>query len=642
MVSYLQKIVKGLYLLIGRTLAPLQNGGQAALSQRKNGIGKWLILANILLVFFLILLSNTEVLPFKNWGDFGFFAAVTFIFALYRPGWAFLFFIGTIMLENINLAPKSLGINVRPYQFIGALTIIAVLIRLVSRRLNFSPPKMNWSDKAIIVFVAAGFVSVLGAVDKSLSLKYSVIILSFAALYFLVRLFIQNIDDIKKILPFFLSSSAIVILYGIWQNARFMSGLESFETMPGRPNATFAEADWLGMFLVLILAVVYSLIFYFYKTGDNAKARILNFEFRISNKNSIKKLFNSKFNQNSKFKIQNSFLYLLLAACYILLILTVSRSAWLGAIGVSIMYCVLCIIYFLKSKNVKLLWIPCLAGRQAACAGMTFAVAFGIVAIFNLTNFELGNRLQSAGSGLQKITVSCENNRQLTTNNQQQFKNIALIPKVISDVAELEQFGCRHINLEDIEKEKAVGNAVVEIYRDDPNVNARSEIYRKSWEEIKKRPVMGIGWGNISEILGTDERGAGLNSSNIFLEVWLGSGILGLIAFVFVWGSIICRNFEFRISNFESNSNDRISNEKKEINNSKLSNSKFNQNSKFLPRRQAGKIQNLNSVNAWNLFLILSFFAILIPNLFNAGIMLGFLWAWLGIARMKQFNNETI
>jgi len=633
MLPFLRKIIKGLKLLIGRTLAPLQNGGQAALSQREKGIGKWLILANILLVFFLILLSNTEVLPFKNWGDFGFFAAVTFIFALYRPGWAFLFFIGTIMLENINLAPKSLGINVRPYQFIGALTIIAVLIRLVSRRLNFSPPKMNWSDKAIIVFAAAGFVSVLGAVDKSLSLKYSVIILSFAALYFLVRLFIQNIDDIKKILPFFLSSSAVVILYGIWQNARFMSGLESFETMPGRPNATFAEADWLGMFLVLILAVVYSLIFYFYKTGDNAKARILNFEFRISNKNSIKKLFNLKLNQNSKFKIQNSFLYLLLTTCYILLILTVSRSAWLGAIGVSIMYCVLCIIYFLKSKNVKLLWIPCLAGRQAACAGMTFAVAFGIVAIFNLTNFELGNRLQSAGSGLQKITVSCA--------DKQQAKELQQLQQ-IKHLEQLEHFSCRHINLENIEKEKAAGNAVVEIYRNDPNVNARSEIYRKSWEEIKKRPVMGIGWGNISEILGTDERGAGLNSSNIFLEVWLGSGILGLIAFVFVWGSIICRNFEFRISNFESNSNDRISNEKKEINNSKLSNSKFNQNSKFLPRRQAGKIQNLNSVNAWNLFLILSFFAILIPNLFNAGIMLGFLWAWLGIARMKQFNNETI
>ena len=67
----------------------------------------------------------------------------------------------------------------------------------------------------------------------------------------------------------------------------------------------------------------------------------------------------------------------------------------------------------------------------------------------------------------------------------------------------------------------------------------------------------------------------------------------------------------------------------------KLGNLKFNQNSKF-------KIQNSDSINAWNLFLILSFFAILIPNLFNAGIMLGFLWIYLAIANMKQFNNETI
>ncbi|MCD6149530.1 O-antigen ligase family protein [bacterium] len=580
MLSFLQKIVRGLKPLIGKTLAPV-------LSQGEKGIGKWLILANILLVFFLILLSNTEVLPFKNWGDFGFFAAVTFIFALYRPGWAFLFFIGTIMLENINLAPESLGINVRPYQFLGALTIIAVLIRLVSKRLNFNLPKMNWSDKAIIVFAAAGFVSVLGAANKSLGLKYSVIILSFAALYFLVRLFIQNIDDIKKILPFFLSSSAVVILYGIWQNARFMSGLESFETMPGRPNATFAEADWLGTFLVFLLAIVYSLLFHSYKFADNQRSGIFNFQFSIFNEFSISKLFNLKLISNFKFQISNFLLCLLLTACYILLILTVSRSAWLGAIMISIMYYVLCIMYFLKSKNVRLLWI-------SAFAGMTFASALGIVAVFNLTNFELGNRLQSAGSGLQKITVACA--------DKQQAKELQQLQQ-IEHLEQLEHFSCWHINLEEIEKEKAAGNAVAEIYRDDPNVNARSEIYRKSWGEIKKRPVRGIGWGNISEILGMDERGAGLNSSNIFLEVWLGAGVLGLASFIFILLNILIRsiyylqkgitNYELRITNF-------------------------------------------------NLFLLLSFFAILIPNLFNAGIMLGFLWVWLGIAQMKQFNNETI
>ena len=561
MLAYLKKFVKRLKPLLN---PPLEKG-------RRYGISFYLVLANILLVFFLILLSNVGVLPFENIEDFGFFAVIFLILALYRPGWSFLFFIGTIALENINLAPESLGIAVRPYQFIGALTILAVLIRLASKRLNFSLPKISWQDKAVMVFAAAGFVSILGAADKNLSLKYSVIILSFAALYFLTRLFIQNLEDVKKILPFFLSSSIVIILYGIWQNVRFMKGLSNFEAMPGRPNATFMEADWLGMYLVLVLAVIYSLIFYFCRTGDNQKSKIFNFQFSIT-------------------KFLNSFLYLLLTACYIILILTVSRSAWLGAIVVSIMYLVVCIMYFLRSSNKKILWIP-------ACAGMTFIVAFGIIAIFNLTSFELGNRLQSTGTKLQEITVACKNNLQLTTDNSQR------LPEIIKDVSELQQYNCYHINLEEIEKEKLAGNIIATVYRGDPNVNIRSEIYHKSWEEIKKHSILGIGRGNISQVLGTDERGAGLNSSNIFLEVWLGSGLLGLTAFLF----IVLHIFLQSVWNLWK-----------------------------------GIMNQESGIMVFNLFILLSFFAILIPNLFNAGIMLGFLWIWLAIAQIKQSNNETI
>jgi hypothetical protein len=58
-----------------------------------------------------------------------------------------------------------------------------------------------------------------------------------------------------------------------------------------------------------------------------------------------------------------------------------------------------------------------------------------------------------------------------------------------------------------------------------------------------------------------------------------------MIYIVFTGYQLIKNNFEFRILNFDSNINDRISNDKRKINNSKLSNLKFNQNSKF-------KIQN--------------------------------------------------
>ena len=53
----------------------------------------------------------------------------------------------------------------------------------------------------------------------------------------------------------------------------------------------------------------------------------------------------------------------------------------------------------------------------------------------------------------------------------------------------------------DIEKEKAAGNIIQEVYRPDPNVNIRSGIYKKSFEQIKGHPIFGIGWGSMGKIL---------------------------------------------------------------------------------------------------------------------------------------------
>ena len=41
--------------------------------------------------------------------------------------------------------------------------------------------------------------------------------------------------------------------------------------------------------------------------------------------------------------------------------------------------------------------------------------------------------------------------------------------------------------------------------------------------------VFGIGWGNVGPILGTDERGAAYTASNVWLEIALGAGIIGLV-----------------------------------------------------------------------------------------------------------------
>ena len=528
----------------------------SSLLGKERRVGKILILANILLVFFLILLSNVGVLPVKNVGDFTFFTVLFLGLALYRPGWSFLFFVGTIALENINLAPAEIGIMVRPYQFFAALTIIAIIIRLLVKRLNFKIPKFTWPDFMLLIFATAGFVSTLGAANKEAGFKHSIIAASFVAIYFLIRMFIQGAEDLKKIIPFFLSSSVIVVFYGIWQNIRFAQGLSNFESMPGRPNATFTEPDWLGVFLVFLLGLIYILI---YQIKESRLVDDLK-EIRISQL--YKKMF----------------LYIYLTLLFILLVITVSRSAWLGAAAVTFIFLISILIDF-SFGMVNWQWKKLINGIMLIIATAVVALLYAFT--FKLTNFQLFNRFQSTGTGLQKITVSCANEESAL-----KLKQV----EQLEQLEQLKQFSCRHINLEEIQTEKSAGNIVSEIYRKDPNVSIRKEIYQKSWQEIKNHPIMGIGWGSIGSILGKDERGMGLNSSNIFLEVWLGSGVLGFASFVLVWIYIFVGSL-FKMT--------------KAVN--PLQKSTF-------------------------LFIILSWIGITAVNLFNAGIFLGIFWLFLAVS----------
>lgn len=527
----------------------------------------FLLAANILLVFFAILLSNLHVLP-MDLGDFIFFAFLTLALALYRPGWVFLFFVGTSMLENVSLAPAELGIAVRPYQFFGGLAILALGIRFLTKKLNFKLIKLNVYDWLVILLGAASFVSAVFSNNVGASLKQSIVLVSFIFLYFLVRNYVQTSEDLKKVVPFFLSSSIVVVLYSIWQNIRFAQNLSNFEVMPGRPNGTFTEADWLGVFIVFLIAMIYSLIYWARSTEQ-----ISNYKFQITNKFSI-----------PEFLILKTALYLLLTTSYISLILTVSRSAWLGALAVTFIFLMI-VFTDLRFSPKKWQWKKTAQMKILIIFSILLSVA--VVYFFNLTSFQLGNRAQSTGTGLQEITISCEN-------GAGDWKSVPVVdPLVIENTNELEQYHCRHINLEDIDKEAASGRFVTVAFRKDPNVNIRQEIYEKSWVEIKNNPILGIGWGNISEILGRDERGAGLNSSNIFLEAWLGAGILGCLAFVAIWLGVIIRALRlFLNDDFE--------------------------------------------MKAVGMFLILGSIAIIVPNLFNAGLMLGFLWLFLGLTLIKE------
>jgi uncharacterized membrane protein len=496
----------------------------------------YLIIANVVLVTLAISASNAGLLPFRNLGDFAFFLILGAVFAIYRPGWSFLFFIGSAALENINLAPVSLGIAMRPYQFFAAITLVSLIIGYFSKRLSFELPKWRWYDFAVIVFVFGGFLSALFSMDKGASFKQTIVALSFAVIYFLTRIYIQGYSDFKRVLPFFLSSSMVVMIYAFWQNIRFNLEMNSFEVMPGRPNATFTEPDWLGIYLVILLAIMFAVIFAMNKAKVSAKFQFLN--------------------------------YFLITVLFIVLIMTVSRSAWVGAAITAVAF------WKAVGLNGSLnpgnwLWKEGLKQLVFTMFAAMFALA--ITYGFSLTTFQLGNRLQSTGSGLQKITIACDSDVQFGES--------------ISNVSELEARGCKHINLEEIENEKAQGKVVKEIFRTDPNVDIRKQIYSKSLGEIKTNPIIGIGWGGIGRILGTDERGAGLNASNIFLEVWLGSGIFGLLAIL----SLVCYILAASVKKY------------------------------FTQNQERGVIS------------LLATLAILIPNFFNAGIFLAMVWIILAL-----------
>jgi O-antigen ligase len=498
-------------------------------------IKDWIILNNLKtgVLFFsgvlfglAVVFYHLEILPIEKTGDLIFWLVLIFALALYRPGWAFLFFVGAIVLENISLTMPEIGLTLRIYQALGALIIMAVIIRLALKKSGLKLFHLEKPDYLILALLGSSLFSALFSTEKGANLKITLVIFSFIALYFLVRIYVQDQIDLKKIMPFFLVTSLGVVVYGILQNIFFIQGFSFHgEVMPGRPNATFTEPDWLGIYLVLLIAVIYSIIFY-------------------------------------------------LILVYILLILTVSRSAWLGAGFITLVFLKAVLTDFsFHLKN----WQWKMFLQQAVFVAFSGVVSILIVYSFNLTSFQLFDRAQSTGTGLQKITIACES------------RTVLDLPEKIDSSEELIRYGCRHINLEEIKMEEKQGNQIKEIYRPDPNIDIRGQIFQKSWEAIKKHPILGIGYGSIASFLGQDERGINLNSSNIFLEVWLGSGILGLIAFGVLWIYIFFKSMGLFFKTEEI------------------------------------------FVKSFALFGIISWVGLTIPNLFNAGIFLGFLWVWMAI-----------
>ncbi len=456
-----------------------------------------LLCVNVLSVAFLIYLSNVRVLPLRLW-DFVFFAVLFFLIALYRSGFVFALLVGMLPLETVNLAPLEFGINIRPYQFLAILLFCSILVRLATRRIKWPLFDVNFLDGLLGAFLLLVFLAIPFLPFPELStvaLKQSIILLSFGLLYLLGRIFLKKASDIRIAVAFFLSSVFIVLCYSLWQSLRFAWHLPSFEVMPGRPNGTLPEADFLGGLLAMILSgmVPFGLAFFFRENGTMIKKALFAiFFFSLS----------------------------------LILVLTVARSGWLAAAvgmiaGGGMFFLKNGIFSAVRTWDVEIL--------RKAIFGKLFIVtplflALMTVIVFQLTAFDIFDRGESVASGLQKITVSC-------------LSSDTALPEALHSMDELAPNGCRHILLEEIEEENKLGHFVREVSRPDPNISVRKQIYAQSFALISAHPISGIGFGNASHFLGVDGNGRGLNASNVFLSVWLEGGLLAFIAFLIFWFS---------------------------------------------------------------------------------------------------------
>ena len=539
----------------------------------------------------LIFLGNGASFPLNGF-DFWFLSCLAFGFSLFRPGWSFLIFLSILPFETINLAPEVLGIAVRPYQLFALVIFAAIIIRRSVGRLGFSF-SFHWFDVLVVVFSVGGFVSALFADQLAAAFKQAIVACFFGVLYFLSRQFLSRKEDMYRVVPFLMLSGVLVGVYAIVQNVWFSRGMNLFEAMPGRPNAFFPEADWLGMYLIFLGSLAFAGMSMSWrgrnvarsgKVSLNSSGKILHRKLNLAGsrqwlavliEETIQKwsahmsLLSEWLSWYSSFG--TAFFFLLTFFISIsAIILTVARSAWIGMIAA--MFVGFGITVFLKRKEM-------LAWRNITMFGFLMSVgtllSIGFVWFFHLTSFELEERTISAASGWQSITVSCSS-------------SVAL-PERINSINELSVYSCWFIRLEEIESEQLAGHSIQRILRPDPSIRARQEIFSTVAEQIREHWALGIGWGSIGSVLGTDDRGSKLNASNAFLEVWLGGGLFAFLAFLILW---------FLVPIF---SLIRI----------------------FTPRKYSEE-------KTIALFFLVSWVGFSCFNLFNSGIFLGFVWVWLG------------
>lgn len=234
---------------------------------------------------------------------------------------------------------------------------------------------------------------------------------------------------------------------------------------------------------------------------------------------------------------------------FMMIILTVARASWLAAVGIIGLYLFLLLIEKKTSLS--------LAFGQGVRMALVFFVSLAVIQVFGLTNFSLKDRFLSI------VTM-------------QEVHTVMVDPESGEEIS---------IQKEKAQEYRKKGVIVKSKKFKDINIDRRLNAFSDNIDIVTKHPVLGIGFGGINAVFGDD-----INANNIFLEIMIATGVVGLMVFTPIFYYIFREWAAY-----------------------------------YFKKRSPANLGFL-------LFIVLGLSAVVIPNVFNSGIFLGFFWLYLGIA----------
>lgn len=377
-----------------------------------------------------------------GWFDNSLFAflylALILLIFIFRPTWAVVLLVFTQVLDNVSV------FGIRPYQWLLGFSLVVASVKylgpfLKSKARKYKAKHFLGRKVFLIALLLIIFFSLLGLLnspDRAYSLKQTAALVLAAFISFLVNWQAsQGRKHWDKLRVAFVFSSIPVGLLALYQNIAHERGWQSFEVMAARPNASFYEPDWLGMFVVLVLILLVSLAI----QQKEKKIKGLNLA-RLGTWSLI--FFNIT-----------------------VLIITVARASWvamIGALGALFVWVFIArVIKRITSRDFFRV-----AGVIFSFLGM-IVLCFMVIKGLHLTRFNLRDRAFSIYQG-----------------------------EHIATMAEKDGL-TRKIDLEEIEQFEKQGWRVFEAKTFDVNVGSRWSAYASNIVMIKEHWFLGQGQGSV-------------------------------------------------------------------------------------------------------------------------------------------------